>query len=150
MFALWNRFLFLITAYRFPRRATWRSASYKLHISSFACRSYISHSRLRSLLGDHTPERIDGALTSGWSNILHLTSGSSSIRENYPSNRAGWVLLKQHVSCVDIVVLMVCIILHFSYRGKSMDRHIYEGEADRFAWKDQKNCNKLVNALVFI
>ena len=97
---------FLITAcaaYRVPTpRCSAPATSYISHRQ--ACRSYISHPN--RLLGDHTRERIDGALTSGWSNILHLRSGSSSIKKNYPSNRAGWVLLKQYVSCVDIVVLM--------------------------------------------
>ena len=46
----------------------------------------------RSLLADHTPERIDGALTSGW----------SSVKENYPSAQIpNQVFMWKHL-CVDI------------------------------------------------
>ena len=79
MFAL----LFLITEHRFGSH------------SGVGCRSLIQPVEAtylsRSLLADHTPERIDGALTSGW----------SSVKENYPSAQIpNQVFMWKHL-CVD-------------------------------------------------
>ena len=81
-----NQLLFLITAYRFPRQCCvpWRQlqATYLI-----PCLSNLLHISAERLLGDHTAERIDGALTWGWSSITKI----------YPSNRA-LVLLCGHCS----------------------------------------------------
>ena len=154
MFALWTNFC--SSSPHIGSHAELRGvASYKLHISSFACRSYISqptkstwrsHSwknwrRAYIRMIEHLTSYIGMMehLTSYIGMMEHLTSGWSSIRKNYPSNRAVWVLLKQHMFSVDIVVvLMICIFLQFSKQDKSMDGHIYEGEADIVAWKIAK------------